>query len=72
MLGLYHRRCNRNQERLQKRGDTAPWLFLAEGHKGGRRSLKVEPPLLVQDEKGGFSPELQRIYRLTPNLSKQK
>ena len=45
---------------------------LAEGHKGGRRFLKVEPPLLIQDEKGGFSPELQRIYRLTPNLSKQK
>ena len=57
---------------VQKRGDTAPWLFLAEGHKGGRRFLKVEPPLLIQDEKGGFSPELQRIYRLTPNLSKQK
>ena len=52
---------------VQKRGDTAPWLFLAEGHKGGRRFLKVEPPLLIQDEKGGFSPELQRIYRLTPN-----
>lgn len=57
---------------VQKCGDTAPWLFLAEGHKGGRRFLKVEPPLLIQDEKGDFSPELQRIYRLTPNLSKQK
>lgn len=48
---------------VQKRGDTAPWLFLAEGRKGGNRFLKVEAPLLIQDEQGDFSPELRRIYR---------
>lgn len=49
---------------VQKRGDTAPWLFLVEGRKGGNRFLKVEEPLLIQDENGEFSPELKRIYRL--------
>ena len=49
---------------VQKRGDTAPWLFLAEGRKGAKRFLKVEPPLLIQDENGEFSPELKKIYRL--------
>ncbi len=49
---------------MQKRGDTAPWLFLAEGRKGGNRFLKVEAPLLIQDEQGDFlSRELRRIYR---------
>lgn len=49
---------------VQKRGDTAPWLFLVEGRKGGNRFLKVEPPLIIQDNNGDFSTELQKIYRL--------
>ena len=48
---------------VQKRGDTAPWLFLVEGRKGGNHFLKVEPPLIIQDSCGGFSEELRRIYR---------
>lgn len=47
---------------VQKRGDTAPWLFLAEGRKGGKPFMKVLPPLLVQADDGGFSDELKRIY----------
>ncbi len=57
---------------VQKRGDTAPWLFLAEGRRGGNRFMKVEPPLLIQDQNGDFSPELLRIYHLTSNPSQQK
>lgn len=49
---------------VQKRPDTAPWLALIEGRRGGRPFLTVEPPLIVQDEAGGFSAEMQRIYRL--------
>lgn len=49
---------------VQKRGDTAPWLFLVEGRKGGNRFLKVEQPLIIQDENGDFSTELKKIYRL--------
>ena len=60
------RRCKIEPKRVrfvQKRGDTAPWLFLVEGRKGGNRFLKVEPPLIIQDSCGGFSEELRRIYR---------
>ena len=48
---------------VQKRGDTAPWLFLLEGRKGAKHFLSVEKPLLIQDEQGEFSPELKRIYQ---------
>lgn len=48
---------------VQKKGDTAPWLFLVEGRKGGKPYMKVEPPLLIQDQEGNFSQELQHIYR---------
>lgn len=47
---------------VQKRPDTAPWLALVEGRRGGKPFLTVEPPLLIQDESGAFSPELQKIY----------
>ncbi len=47
---------------VQKRGDTAPWLFLLEGKKGSKPFLQVEPPFIVQDETGGFSQELKGIY----------
>ncbi len=48
---------------VQKQGDTAPWLFLVEGRQGGKPYLKVEAPFIVQEE-GGFSKELQAVYRL--------
>ena len=68
------RRCKIEPKRVrfvQKRGDTAPWLFLVEGRKGGNRFLKVEPPLIIQDSCGGFSEELRRIYR-QPSESEPK
>lgn len=49
---------------VQKRPDTAPWLVLIEGRRGGNPFLTVEPPLIIQDESGAFSAELRRIYRL--------
>lgn len=47
---------------VQKHGDTAPWLFLLEGRRGGKPYLKVEAPLIVQGENGEFSRELLEIY----------
>lgn len=47
---------------VQKHGDTAPWLFLVEGRRGGKPFLKVEAPLLIQDSSGDFSEELKNIY----------
>ncbi len=47
---------------VQKLAGTPPWLFLLEGRKGGRPSLQVEAPLLMENPQGGFSPEVLTIY----------
>lgn len=52
---------------VHQRPDSAPWLVLAEGRRGGKPFLQVEPPLLVEGE-GGFSPEVLRIYLKERNL----
>ena len=40
----------------------APKLVLAEGVRGGRPALEVLPLLVTHDERGGFTPEMRRIY----------
>ena len=47
---------------VQQRPDTAPWLFLLEGRKGGNPGMTVLPPLVVEGATG-FSAEMLRIYR---------
>lgn len=49
---------------VSKRPETAPWLVLAEGRKGGNPFLQVEPQLYTQDEDGGYSAEMKRLYGL--------
>ena len=56
---------------VQQRPDTAPWLFLLEGRRGGKPFLQVMPPLIVEGE-GGFSPEMLRIYGKYANLPKEE
>lgn len=46
---------------VSKSPETAPWLFLIEGRKGGRAFMKAEPPLFTE-ERGGVSGELAKIY----------
>ncbi len=46
---------------VSKNSESAPWLFLIEGRKGGKPFLQVEKPLYVQGE-NGFSDELLSIY----------
>lgn len=53
---------------VQKNGASAPWLFLIEGRAGGKPFLQVEPPLLIEDEKGNPSEEIQRIYTQRKSL----
>lgn len=48
---------------VQQRTDKAPKLFLIEGKKGGKPGLTVQPTLLVEDESGGYSPEMKQIYK---------
>ena len=48
---------------VSRRPETAPWLFLLEGRKGGGRFLTVEPQFYVQNEAGEFSDGLLEIYQ---------
>ena len=41
---------------------SAPSLVLVESRRGGRPSLRVEPPLILRDEKGLETPEVEAIY----------
>lgn len=47
---------------VQKHTDTPPWLFLLEGRKGGKPSLRVDAPLLMENPGGGFTREVLEIY----------
>lgn len=57
--------CHMEPKRLrmvQNRADSAPKLFLLEAKKGGKPGLSVLPPLLLRDENGQETQELQHIY----------
>ena len=47
---------------VQQRTDTKPWLFLIEGKKGAKPGLIIEPVLIVENEKGEYTPEMKYIY----------
>lgn len=54
-------------KRLQfvcKNAESAPWLFLLEGRKGGKSFMKVEAPIFVRTENGD-SEEIRALYRPT-------
>ena len=46
----------------QRKTSPHPWLVLVDGRKNGGKSLTVMPDLFMEDEKGNFSEEIQRIY----------
>ena len=48
---------------VQKRGDTAPWLFLLEAKKDARSGLIWLPPLVLYTDEGEPTPALRAIYR---------
>lgn len=48
---------------VQQRRDKAPKLALIEGRKGGKSGfMTVMPTLLIEDQQGGWSPEMLDIY----------
>ncbi len=47
---------------VQKTAGSAPWLFLAEGKRGAKPGLSVEPPLFLYAESGEYSEDYQKIY----------
>ena len=46
------------------RAERAPSLVLVEGRRGGNPDLTIEPPLVLQDDTGADSKEIQRIYHM--------
>ena len=48
---------------VQKRSDTAPWLFLLEAKKDARPGLTWLPPLVLYTDGGDPTPALREIYR---------
>lgn len=47
---------------VSKNPNTAPWLVLVEGRKGGNPFLQVEPQMYTHNENGEYSDEMKRIY----------
>ena len=50
---------------VSKNPESAPWLVLVEGRKGGNPFLQVEPQLFTHDKNGEYTDEMKRIYQLT-------
>lgn len=46
---------------VQKNGESAPWLVLIDGRKGGAPGLRVEKPLLMQADDGRPTEEILKI-----------
>lgn len=47
---------------VHKNPETAPWLILVEGRRGGNNFIQIEKPLYVRSADGGISEEMSRIY----------
>lgn len=47
----------------RQRPDGAPWLFLLEAQKHRRPGLRFEPDILMEDDTGRPSRQLQKIYQ---------
>ncbi|MBQ7284621.1 MAG: methyltransferase [Oscillospiraceae bacterium] len=46
----------------QRKNSPHPWLVLIDGRKNGGKSLTIMPDLFMEDDNGGPSIELQKIY----------
>ena len=53
---------------LHRNAKTPSDLFLIEGTRGGGKELKVLPPLVMYQEDGTLSQEVQRIYQTDGDL----
>ena len=58
-----HRLEPKRLQAVQKRADTAPWLFLLEAKKDARPGIHWLPPLSLYTAAGDPTPALQEIYR---------
>lgn len=64
---IYAMKSNRIEPKIirfvrQRANSVSPWLVLVDGRKNGGTSLTVMPDLIMEDEHGGFSQEILKIY----------
>jgi tRNA1Val (adenine37-N6)-methyltransferase len=50
---------------VQNTAFSAPSLVLAEGRRGGRPGLRMEPPLILHESDGCETAEYKRIYHIS-------
>lgn len=63
MLAMQTQKIEPKRLRLVcKTADSAPWLCLLEGRRGGKRGMQVLPNLFVHTPDGDFTEEMYRIY----------
>ena len=58
-------------KRLQlvcQRAGEPPMLILCEGRRSGCSGMVIEPPLIVEDEGGQYSPKMKEIYKFMEEL----
>jgi len=49
---------------IHKNTNSAPWLFLIEGKRGGKSGLIIEEPFYLENENGEYSERMLKIYKL--------
>lgn len=49
---------------IHKDVNSAPWLFLIEGKRGGKSGLIIEEPFYLEKENGEYSERMLKIYKL--------
>lgn len=65
LTALSNRRLSPKRLRMVHPGHERPAnLFLVEALKGGKEGVNVEPPLVVLDDGGQYTPDLLRAYTL--------
>lgn len=47
---------------VQKTAGSAPSLLLVEGRRGGRPGLSPEPPMILTNPDGSYTPEINAVY----------
>jgi tRNA1(Val) A37 N6-methylase TrmN6 len=64
---IYAMKSNRIEPKVirfvrQRKDSPHPWLVLVDGRKNGGVSLTVMPDLIMENDQGGFSEEVLKIY----------
>ena len=54
------------------RADSAPSMVLCEGKRGAKPGIVIEPPLVIYEPDGTYTPVVAAIYGMTNGTQKEK